>query len=78
MTRRKGRLQEGADTDLIAFDPRTVADRTTSKSPRIPSVGMRYEIVNGTVLIDEGQRLPDRYPGRSIEPNPTRRESAHP
>ena len=76
--RRKGRVQEGADADLVAFDPKTVADRATYQSPRTPSVGMRYEIVNGTVLIDEGQLLPDRYPGKPIEADPTRREFAHP
>jgi len=65
--RRKGRVQEGADADLIAFDPRKVADRATYQSPRVPSVGMRYEIVNGTVLIDDGHLVPDRYPGKSIE-----------
>jgi N-acyl-D-aspartate/D-glutamate deacylase len=56
--RRKGRVQEGADADLIAFDPKTVADRATYQSPRAPSVGMRYEIVNGTVLIEEGGTAP--------------------
>jgi N-acyl-D-aspartate/D-glutamate deacylase len=73
--RRKGRVQEGADADLIAFDPKTVTDRATYQSPRTPSLGMRYEIVNGTVLIDEGQLVPDRYPGKPIEPDPTRLNS---
>jgi hypothetical protein len=65
--RLKGRLQEGADADVIAFDPNTVSDRSTYQSPREPSVGMRYVIVNGTVLIDQGKLVPDRYPGRPIE-----------
>jgi hypothetical protein len=38
---------------------------------RAPSVGMRYEIVNGTVLIDEGRLQPDRYPGKAIEADST-------
>jgi N-acyl-D-aspartate/D-glutamate deacylase len=74
---RKGRVQEGADADLIAFDPKTVADRATYQSPRTPSVGVHYEIVNGILLIDEGKLVPDTYPGRAIEPDRTRRESAH-
>jgi N-acyl-D-aspartate/D-glutamate deacylase len=65
--RRKGRLQEGADADVIAFDPNTVSDRSTYQSPREPSVGMRYVIVNGTVLIDQGKLVPDRYPGKPVE-----------
>jgi len=73
--RLKGRLQEGADADVIAFDPNTVSDRSTYQSPREPSVGMQYVIVNGTVLIDRGKLVPDRYPGRPIELDPAKRRS---
>jgi N-acyl-D-aspartate/D-glutamate deacylase len=64
--RAKGRLQEGADADVIAFDPRTVSDRATYAAPREPSVGMKFVIVAGTVLIDGGKLLPDRFPGQAI------------
>jgi Amidohydrolase family len=64
--RRKGRLQEGADADLVVFDSRTVSDRSTYQSPREHSVGMRYVIVNGSVLIDDGRMTPGRFPGRAI------------
>lgn len=64
--RRKGRLQEGADADVIAFDPATVADRATYQAPRSPAVGMRYVIVDGTVLIDQGEMRPGRFPGRAV------------
>ena len=73
--RRKGRIQEGADADIVAFDPQTVADRATYQSPRLPSVGMRYVIVNGDILIDNGQLVPDRYPGRAVELDPAKRRS---
>jgi N-acyl-D-aspartate/D-glutamate deacylase len=71
--RRKGRLQEGADADLIAFDPRLVSDRSTYQAPREPSVGMQFVIVNGTVLIDGGHLVPGRFPGRAIESDPGKR-----
>ncbi len=64
--RRKGRLQEGADADIVVFNPQTVADRSTYPSPREPSVGMQYVIVNGTVLIDAGKMVPGIFPGRAI------------
>jgi N-acyl-D-aspartate/D-glutamate deacylase len=64
--RRKGRLQEGADADIVVFNPTTVADRSTYQAPREPSVGMQYVIVNGSVLIDRGRLLPDTFPGRAI------------
>jgi N-acyl-D-aspartate/D-glutamate deacylase len=64
--RAKGRLQEGADADVIAFDPQSVGDRATYQAPREPSVGMRFVIVGGVVLIDRGALVPDRFPGRAV------------
>ena len=66
--RGKGRLQEGADADVIAFDPQSVGDRATYQAPREPSVGMKFVIVGGAVLIDRGALVPDRFPGRAIGP----------
>jgi N-acyl-D-aspartate/D-glutamate deacylase len=64
--RRKGRIQEGADADVVVFDPKTVADRATYKAPREPSVGMQFVVVEGTVLIDKGKLVPNTYPGKPI------------
>jgi N-acyl-D-aspartate/D-glutamate deacylase len=64
--RTKGRLQEGADADIVAFDPETIADRSTYQSPMEPSVGVHYLIVGGTVLIDQGKLVPNVFPGRAI------------
>jgi N-acyl-D-aspartate/D-glutamate deacylase len=64
--RRKGRLQEGADADITVFDPRTVEDRATYKSPRIPSVGVRYVLVAGTPVVWEGSVVDGVRPGRAL------------
>jgi N-acyl-D-aspartate/D-glutamate deacylase len=72
---RKGRLQEGADADIVVFNPQTVADRATYQSPREPSVGMQYVIVNGSVLIDAGHFVAGSFPGRAIELDPAKRRS---
>jgi len=64
--RHKGRLQEGADADVVIFDPLTIQDRATFAKPMEPSVGVRYLLVGGTVLIDQGQLVPGVYPGRAI------------
>jgi N-acyl-D-aspartate/D-glutamate deacylase len=64
--RRKGRLQEGADADVIVFDPKTVSDRSTYSNPVQASVGMKYVLVAGTVLIDGGKLVPNTFPGRAI------------
>ncbi len=64
--RTKGRLQEGADADIVVFDPQTIADRATYQSPMEPSVGVRYLVVGGTLVVDQGKLVPDVYPGRAI------------
>jgi N-acyl-D-aspartate/D-glutamate deacylase len=63
---RKGRLQEGADADIVVFDPQTIADRATFERPMEPSVGVRCLLVGGTVLIDEGKLVPNIFPGRAL------------
>jgi len=62
----KGRLQEGADADIVVFDPETIADRSTFDKPMEPSVGVRYLLVGGTPVIDEGKLVPEVFPGRAL------------
>jgi N-acyl-D-aspartate/D-glutamate deacylase len=64
--RRKGRLQEGADADIVVFDAGTISDRSTFEKPMEPSVGVRYLLVAGTVVVDEGKIVPDVFPGRAL------------
>jgi len=64
--RQKGRLQEGADADIVVFDAGTISDRSTFEKPMEPSVGVRYLVVGGTVVVDEGKIVPDVYPGRAL------------
>jgi N-acyl-D-aspartate/D-glutamate deacylase len=64
--RRKGRLQEGADADIVVFDAATISDRSSYAKPMEPSVGVRYLLVGGTVVVDEGKIVPDVFPGRAL------------
>lgn len=64
--RQKGRLQEGADADMVVFDAATIGDRSTFAKPMEPSVGVRYLVVGGTLVVDEGKIVPDVFPGRAI------------
>ena len=64
--RQKGRLQEGADADIVVFDPQTIADRSTFEKPMEPSVGVHYLLVGGTPIIDDGKLVPDIFPGRAL------------
>jgi amidohydrolase family protein len=65
--RAKGRLQEGADADIVVFDPATISDRATFQKPMEPSVGVRYLLVAGTVLVNEGAIVPDVFPGHALQ-----------
>jgi N-acyl-D-aspartate/D-glutamate deacylase len=62
----KGRLQEGADADIVVFDAATISDRSTFAKPMEPSVGVRYLVVGGTIVVDEGKIVPDVFPGRAL------------
>jgi dihydroorotase len=50
--RRKGRLQVGADADVVVFDPEKVSDRATVEHPNRFAVGIDYVLVAGKVVKD--------------------------
>ena len=62
----KGRIQEGADADIVVFDARTIADRATYDKPAEASVGVRYLLVGGTVIVDQGAVVTGVAPGRAL------------
>jgi len=64
--RRKGRLQEGMDADVVVFDPATIADRATYRAPSEPSVGVRFLLVAGTLVVDGGRLVEGVAPGRGL------------
>ncbi|MGA8440056.1 MAG: amidohydrolase family protein [Candidatus Sulfotelmatobacter sp.] len=64
--RQKGRLQEGADADIVVFNVSTITDRSTFEKPMEPSVGVRYLVVAGTLIVDEGKIVPNVFPGRPL------------
>jgi N-acyl-D-amino-acid deacylase len=51
---RKGRVQVGADADLVVFDPATIEDRATYDRPHQFPAGIDYVLVNGHVAVDHG------------------------
>lgn len=64
--RLKGRLQEGADADVVIFDPQTVTDRATYQHPMETSLGVEYLLVGGVMLVDKGKLMEGVFPGKPV------------
>ncbi len=66
LARNKGRLQQGADADIVVFDPQTVSDRSTYQHPMEPSVGVQYVLVGGIPVVDKGKVVEGIFPGKAL------------
>jgi N-acyl-D-aspartate/D-glutamate deacylase len=63
MFKKKGRVQAGADADLVVFDPARVIDRSTYEDPTKLSEGFVYVLVNGVPVVKEGALQTKVLPG---------------
>jgi N-acyl-D-glutamate deacylase len=64
--RSKGRIQVGMDADIVVFDPATVADMGTYENANQPTVGVQTVLVNGGVVVSDGELVLDAPFGRPI------------
>jgi dihydroorotase len=62
----KGRIRVGADADLAVLDPGRVIDMATFEGPPKYSDGIRHVLVNGTVVVKDGQLQSGVAPGRAV------------
>ena len=58
----RGTLAEGLYADVVVFDPETIIDHATYQDPHQYSTGVEYVLVNGEVVLDEGE-ITDARPG---------------
>ena len=69
---RRGRLAEGYFADVAIFDTATIADRATFEKPHQYAVGMKHVIVNGRIVLKDGEHT-GATPGRALKgPGATR------
>jgi dihydroorotase/N-acyl-D-amino-acid deacylase len=61
----RGVLKEGMWADVVVFDPETIRDLATFENPNQLSEGMRFVLVNGVPVIDEG-KMTDALPGKVL------------
>jgi N-acyl-D-aspartate/D-glutamate deacylase len=62
----KGRLRVGADADITIFDPANVKANATPQEGGLPSTGIPYVVVNGTIVVKDSKVLKNVYPGKAI------------
>jgi N-acyl-D-aspartate/D-glutamate deacylase len=64
--RAKGKLQPGADADIVVFDFDGLTDRATFAEMNRPSEGVRHLVVSGQPLITDGVLDVAARPGRPV------------
>jgi dihydroorotase len=62
----KGRIAKGADADITVFDPARVIDKATFEKPAQYSEGIPYVLVNGVVVVRQGELAENVTPGRGV------------
>jgi dihydroorotase/N-acyl-D-amino-acid deacylase len=62
----RGVLKAGMWADVVVFDPETIRDVATFENPNQLSEGMRFVLVNGVPVIDEG-KMTNALPGKVLE-----------
>jgi N-acyl-D-glutamate deacylase len=63
----RGRMQVGKIADITIFDPKAITDNSGFKVGEhgIPTTGIPYVVVNGTIVVKENEVLPVK-PGQEI------------
>jgi dihydroorotase/N-acyl-D-amino-acid deacylase len=61
----RGVLKAGMWADIVVFDPATIHDVATFEKPNQPSEGMRFVLVNGVPVIEDG-KMTTALPGKVL------------
>ena len=61
----RGKLEQGFFADVVVFDPKTIADRSTYEQPHQYAIGVRHVWVNGGQVLKDGEHTGQK-PGRVV------------
>ena len=64
--KKKGRLQVGADADIVVFDLETVIDTATFEDDLSRSKGVEHVLVDGVFVVRDGETVQGVTPGEPI------------
>lgn len=62
----RGRIQKGMIADITIIDPEAVRDNANYAKGTLPTTGIPYVIVHGTVVVQDSEVLKDVNPGQPI------------
>jgi N-acyl-D-amino-acid deacylase len=61
----RGRIAEGLAADIVVFDYEKIGDKATFARPAEQSVGVKFVLVNGGVVLDD-RKLTGERPGKVL------------
>jgi N-acyl-D-aspartate/D-glutamate deacylase len=61
----RGVLAPDKFADVVVFDPNTITDKATYEDPNHYSEGIRYLLVNGKIVVQDG-KVTSALPGRAL------------
>ena len=65
---KRGRMQQGMVADITIFDPENITENAGYKlgTNGLPSTGIPYVLVNGTIMVNESKVVSGKFPGQAI------------
>ncbi|MDG1163741.1 MAG: amidohydrolase family protein [Porticoccaceae bacterium] len=64
--KKKGRIQLGADGDIVIFDPKTVTANAVYGDPYLQPTGIVHVLVAGEVVVQDSVRIEGISPGKKL------------